>query len=214
LNFFKICKFVDLHQIHRLALKVAPFDHHGQYGSIDQMTASTHLQESPMNPIPATDRFQALDACHQQIHLHLEQLADVLVQIEAQADESQYRQQAEVIEAFFSGSSRQHHAEEEKNVFPALLASDNAELVHAVRTLKQDHGWIEQNWLELAPMLRAIAQGEDWVDMAELKHTVEVFLSLCHDHIVLEETLIYPESKRQFSVELAARVKRLNEQPN
>mgnify|MGYP003383069665 FL=1 len=61
-------------------------------------------------------------------------------------------------------------------------------------------------------MLRAIAEGEDWVDMAELQHTVEVFLSLCHDHIVLEETLIYPEFKRQFSVELAARNKRLAEQ--
>lgn len=165
-----------------------------------------------MNPTPATDRFQALDACHQQIHLHLEKLASVLVQIEAYADESQYRQQVGEIEAFFSGTSRQHHAEEEKNIFPGLLASDNAELVHAVRTLQQDHGWIEQNWVELAPMLRAIAEGEDWVDMAELQHTVEVFLSLCHDHIVLEETLIYPESKRQFSVELAARNKRLAEQ--
>jgi len=126
-----------------------------------------------MNPIPATDRFQALDACHQQIHLHLEKLASVLVQIEAYEDESQYRLQAREIEAFFSGTSRQHHADEEKNIFPGLLASDNAELVHAVRTLQQDHGWIEQNWVELAPMLRAIAEGEDWVDMAELQHTVE-----------------------------------------
>ena len=81
-----------------------------------------------MNPTPATDRFQALDACHQQIHLHLEKLASVLVQIEAYADESKYRQQVGEIEAFFSGTSRQHHAEEEKNIFPGLLASDNAEL--------------------------------------------------------------------------------------
>ncbi len=161
-----------------------------------------------MKPVPQPDRFQALDACHQQIHQHLGQLAEVLQQIEAGADEAQYRQQAGTIEAFFSGTSRDHHAEEEKNVFPALLASDNAELVQAVRTLQQDHGWIEQNWLELAPMLRAIAQGEDWVDMAELQHTVEVFLALCHDHIMLEETLIYPEAKGQFADELANRARR------
>ena len=160
-----------------------------------------------MKPVSTTNRFQALDACHQQIQAHLEQLADVLLQIEAGADDAQYRQQVGVIEAFFSGTSRQHHADEEQSVFPALLASDNAELIQAVRTLQQDHGWIEQNWLELAPMLRAIAQGEDWADMAELQHHVEVYLALCHDHIVLEETLIYPEAKSRFAEELAKRAK-------
>jgi len=155
-----------------------------------------------------TDRFDALDACHQQIHQHLALLAGVLQQMQAGADEASYRKEAGLIDAFFSGSSRQHHAEEEKCVFPALLASDNAELVHAVRTLQQDHGWIEQNWLELSPMLRAIAQGEDWVDMAEMQHTVEVFLALCSDHIALEETLIYPEAKGRFADELAARARR------
>jgi len=161
-----------------------------------------------MKPVPTPDRFQALDACHQQIQTHLEQLAEVLLQIEAGADDAQYRQQVATIEAFFSGTSRQHHADEEKSVFPALLASDNAELVQAVRTLQQDHGWIEQNWLELAPMLRAIAQGEDWVDMAELQHHVQVYLALSHDHIVLEETLIYPEAKSRFADELAKRTPR------
>jgi hemerythrin-like domain-containing protein len=162
-----------------------------------------------MKTVSQTDKFEALDACHQQIQLHLDQLSGLMPQIEAGDDDLAFRQQVGTIEAFFSGTSRQHHAEEEKNVFPALLASDNAELVQAVRTLQQDHGWIEQNWLELAPMLRAIAQGEDWIDPAELHNAVDVFLALLHDHIVLEETLIYPESKRQFAQELAARAMRL-----
>jgi hemerythrin-like domain-containing protein len=161
-----------------------------------------------MTAVPRTDRFQALDACHQDIQEHLEQLAEVLLKIQEGVDDAQYRQQIGAIEAFFSGTSRSHHADEEKNVFPTLLASDNAELVQAVRTLQQDHGWIEQNWLELAPMLRAIAQGEDWVDMAELQHNLEVYLSLSHDHIVLEETLIYPEAKSRFAEELAKRTQK------
>jgi hemerythrin-like domain-containing protein len=165
-----------------------------------------------MKSVPQPDRFEALDACHQQIHLHLAELTEVLVQIQAGADEAQYRDQVRAIEVFFSNTSRAHHADEEKNIFPRLLASDNAELVHAVRTLQQDHGWIEQNWLELAPLLRAIAEGEDWVNMEELQHGVEVFLALLHDHIVLEETLIYPEAKGQFADELAARALRLVEQ--
>ncbi|MBP9147447.1 MAG: hemerythrin domain-containing protein [Rhodoferax sp.] len=161
-----------------------------------------------MTPVVPSDRFQALDTCHQQIQKNLDVLTALLPQLEAGADDLAFRKQIESIEAFFSSTSRQHHAEEEKSIFPPLLASDNTELVHAVRTLQQDHGWIEQNWLELAPMLRAIAQGEDWVDPAELQHHVEVFLALCQDHIALEETLIYPEAKRSFAQELAARGKR------
>jgi len=162
-----------------------------------------------MKTVSQTDRFKALDACHQQIQEHLAILAEVLPQLETSSDTAPLRQQAGTVEAFFSSTSRQHHADEEKNVFPQLLASDNAELVQAVRTLQQDHGWIEQNWLELAPMLRAIAQGEDWVDMAEMQHTVEIFLNLCNDHIALEESLIYPEAKEQLAQELAARAQRL-----
>ena len=156
------------------------------------------------------DPFKALDACHRQIHEHLAELAELLERLDGSSSSSVHsRQKAKTIEAFFSETARAHHAEEEKNVFPNLLLSDNAELVQAVQTLKQDHGWIEQNWIELAPMLRAIAQGEDWVDMDELKHNAEVFLNLCHDHIVLEETLIYPEAKARLADEMASRAKRL-----
>jgi hemerythrin-like domain-containing protein len=150
-----------------------------------------------MKSVSKPDRFQALDACHLEIHNHLVKLDEVLKLLETGSDEEQYRQQVGAIEAYFSSTSRQHHAEEEKNVFPALLRSDNAELVHAVRTLQQDHGWIEQNWIELAPMLRAVAEGEDWADPAELQHAVSVFLALCRDHIMREETLIYPAAKAE-----------------
>jgi len=41
-----------------------------------------------------TDRFDALDACHQQIHQHLALLAGVLQQMQAGADEASYRKEA------------------------------------------------------------------------------------------------------------------------
>lgn len=161
-----------------------------------------------MKPDPHLKKLTALDACHQQIQQHLSLLSDLQMLLETESDSAACRQKAEAIESFFSGTSRQHHAEEEKHVFPSLLASGNAELVQAILTLKQDHGWIEQNWLELAPMLRAIAQGEDWPDVAELKHYIEIFLTLCQDHITLEESLIYPAAKEHLANELANRAAR------
>jgi hemerythrin-like domain-containing protein len=162
-----------------------------------------------MNPLQHIEQFKALDACHQKIHEQLAELADLLERLDTESDSPHCRQKAKTIEAFFSEVARPHHAEEEKSVFPPLLASDNAELVQAVRTLQQDHGWIEQNWLELAPMLRAIALGEDWADVTELKHNAEVFVNLCHDHIMLEESLIYPEVKAHLIKDFASRAARL-----
>jgi len=155
------------------------------------------------------NRFKALDACHLQMQHHLAELATLLAELRNGQDSAPMRQRAAGIEQFFSTTARQHHAEEEQKVFPSLLASDNPELVQAVRTLQQDHQWIELNWLELAPMLRALAQGEDWVDDAEVQHAIDVFLPLCNDHIALEESLIYPKAKANFALELAGRAKRL-----
>jgi len=162
-----------------------------------------------MTPIAQNNRFKALDTCHQKMQQHLADLGELLTRLRAGDDTAQLGKSAGTVEAFFSGASRQHHADEEQRVFPALLASDNAELVQAVRTLQQDHHWIELNWTELAPMLRALAQGEDWVDPAELEHAIDVFVTLCNDHIALEESLIYPEAKQRFDQEMAGRARRL-----
>lgn len=141
--------------------------------------------------------FDALDSCHQQMLQHLNDLAALAQHIESQGTDDAARHRAGTIEAFFSNTARQHHADEEKLIFPSLLTSSSADLVAAIRTLQQDHGWIEENWNELAPELRAIASGNAWIDPAEFQHNVEVFLTLCQEHISLEETLVYPAAKAQ-----------------
>jgi len=149
-------------------------------------------------PTPTTtpeSPFQALDAAHQQIMAHLADLAKLIDHLERNGDDAQARAEAGRIETFFSGTSRQHHLDEESTVFPGLLASGNAELVAAVNSLQQDHGWIEEDWLMLAPQLRAVASGQGGNEPEELRHTAQVFLELCHEHIALEESLVYPQAR-------------------
>jgi len=161
-----------------------------------------------MSAFPEPFSFVALDACHQQMQMHLAELAALARQMEASGVDAKAQRQAGAIEAFFSSTARHHHAEEEKNVFPDLLASGNTELVAAVQALQQDHGWIEENWIELGPQLRAIALGNNWFDTADFVHGVEVFLTLCRDHIALEESLVYPEAKARLAQTMANRAKR------
>jgi hemerythrin-like domain-containing protein len=179
-------------------------------GSCAEKNVGTHALENAMGTATSTPSFDALDACHQQIQAHLAKLTALAKHVAESGIDPTVRAQALEIESFFSSTSREHHAEEEANVFPALLSSGDATLAAAVRTLQQDHGWIEENWLELAPRLRAIASGNGWIDETEFLNFVEVFLELCNGHIALEETLIYPESKARWAQAVAARVKRLD----
>ena len=161
-----------------------------------------------MSANTATPPFEALDTCHRQIQQHLDRMKALIVRVFASGVDADVRAEAGAIEAFFSGTSRQHHQDEETQIFPQLLATGDAKLASTVHQLRQDHGWIEQNWLELAPQMRAIALGNGWADEAEFLHYAEVFHTLCHDHIALEESLIYPESKALYAQALAAREQR------
>lgn len=163
-----------------------------------------------MRSTPEANHFDALDECHRQIQVHLKDLTELLDHIDAKGSDAFAQKQAGAIEAFFSSVGRQHHADEEKDVFPPLLASGNPELVSAVKTLQQDHGWIEENWIALSPLLRAVAAGSN-VDEAEFRHYVEVYLDLSNGHIAMEETLIYPESKARWAQAVIARAARMHD---
>ncbi len=139
--------------------------------------------------------FARLEAYHRQVRPHLDRLAALAGRVENAPLCEEDCAEACAIEAFFSGSMREHHLIEEASVFADLLGSGDEELVTLVRTLMQDHGWIEQNWIEIAPQLRAVAQGNHWIDPAEFQHGAEVFLELCYGHTALEEVVVYPRAR-------------------
>ena len=152
--------------------------------------------------------FKALDACHLQIQKHLAELQRMALHMETADLGEADRKLAGEIHDYFASTSRDHHAQEESHVFPPLLASADEALKEAVRSLQQDHGFIEENWIELGPQLSAIAEGNDWFDTAEFQHNVGLFLELMNGHIALEESLIYPESKMLWAEAVAKRLPR------
>lgn len=157
----------------------------------------------------SAEPFKALDTCHRQIQQHLQDLQRMARHMETAGLDDADRKLAGEIQAFFSSTSREHHELEEKQVFPPLLASGDEALKEAVRSLQQDHGFIEENWIELGPQLRGIAEGNDWFDVAEFQHNVALYLELMEGHIALEESLIYPESKMMWAEAIARRLPRV-----
>lgn len=143
----------------------------------------------------SVDAFDVLDACHQQIVRALDQLHQLVDRLERHGVDGETQTLARHVFQFFTNTARQHHADEEKHVFPALLRSGNPELVHHTLRLQQDHGWIEEDWLELAPQIEAIAAGYNWFNVDQLRLSVPLFAALYADHMALEELMVYPEAK-------------------
>jgi hemerythrin-like domain-containing protein len=144
--------------------------------------------------------FEALDSCHQQIQQKLDELTALAKQLASgNAMNGSMRSQAQAIETFFSTVARGHHAAEEQEVFPYLLMGDNADTVAQVRSLIEDHFWIEKYWHDLSPMLTSIGQGLPLEDNTGFGKTVGLFLDLCNFHIGAEESMIYPEAKAQLA---------------
>lgn len=151
---------------------------------------------------PATktqDGFDVLDVCHRQIVFSLGRLASLVTHLETHGADHDASVLAREVVDFFSKTARQHHEDEEKHVFPKLLAASDEDLVHAVRRLQQDHGWLEADWGELEPKLDAIASGQSFYEIEALHASVDVFAALMHDHIALEESIVYPEARERAS---------------
>ena len=147
--------------------------------------------------------FEALDDTHRRTAQHLKTLRSLLERLEAADVDDGARASALEIVDFFEGTARQHHQAEERNVFPPLLRSGDAELVQKVERLQQDHGWLEEDWLELSPQLQALAHGHSGYELMSLRQGVEVFTALYLEHMLLEETLLYPEARRRLARERA-----------
>jgi hemerythrin-like domain-containing protein len=147
----------------------------------------------------AIQPFDVLDACHQQLVTALQQMGDLVEHLQDKGVDGQAQEMARAIFQFFMNTARQHHLDEEKHVFPALLNSGDDELIRQTLRLQQDHGWIEEDWLELAPQIESIAAGYNWFNIDQLAHTIPVFQALYQDHMALEESLIYPEAKARIA---------------
>ena len=157
----------------------------------------TAMRASPPSSSAAAwpDGFEVLDACHLATLAALGDLEALVGQLTDGPPDAAMRASAAAIVAFFTTTARQHHEDEERHVLPKMATSDDPEIVQTALRLQQDHDWLEEDWMELAPHLDAVACGQTWYDVDLLREGGQVFTELSRDHIALEEACIYPEAR-------------------
>lgn len=144
----------------------------------------------------AREDFRLLDDTHRAARQMLHRFNTLVAHLDEQGLDVQAEALASEVLGYFEGPGRRHHADEERLVFPELDALEDAELNALVRRLRQDHHWIELDWRELAPHVRAVAEGFNGYELPLLQAAVPVFEALCVDHMALEEAVVYPAAQR------------------
>lgn len=114
-------------------------------------------------PVPHDAPIQAFSNCHEGITAQLHELARLPALV---ASAKQARAIAQALLAFFRDVVMEHHAEEERELFPAVLASAAAGEEHdriaaIVTRLTAEHRRVEAAWQALEPAIKRAARGED-----------------------------------------------------
>src|SRR5438309_1079724 len=106
------------------------------------MTSTCESFGQPDTPA-SLDGFDVLDVCHRQTLFTLGNLAALVARLSRGGPDAEARTIAAEIVRFFSATARLHHEDEERHVFPKLLACGDPKIVQAVLELQQDHRWLE-----------------------------------------------------------------------
>lgn len=132
--------------------------------------------------------------CHAGILGHLQTLGSLPALLEPAA---RARQVAADALGFFREAVFEHHSEEERELFPAVLASatpgeERDRVKSIVDALTAEHRRVEAAWGKLEPKLKAVAKGhESDVDPADIRTLVEVYQA----HARYEEEVFLPLSQ-------------------
>jgi len=132
--------------------------------------------------------------CHVGILDHLQALGGLPALLEPMA---RARKIAADTVSFFRDAVYEHHAEEERELFPAVLASatqgpERDKVQAIVAELAAEHRKVEAAWARLEPKLKALAKGHEAdVDGADITALVETYQA----HARYEEEVFLPLSQ-------------------
>lgn len=148
-----------------------------------------------------------LGQCHRRIEKQFKTLERLARHIGEHGSDQAAAQAAESVIRYFELAAPKHHADEELDLFPALLdsmaGSDAVCLRNLIDGLETEHDELERRWDLLRPLLKSVAaQLPAKLDAAEVKE----FESLYARHIACEESQLLPMAERLLSDEVKAAI--------
>jgi hypothetical protein len=152
----------------------------------------------PVQAMMPTHPFSALNDCHCEIQARLLDLRALASRLQEGGEVSDpIMAAARQAHLFFTTKALVHHVDEERRVFPFLLESGSESVKASVEALRHDHALLKQLWLQIAPLLDAVARGHRWRGMVALPRSLNAFVELYAGHMAAEDELMLGEQQAQ-----------------
>lgn len=143
------------------------------------------------------DPIALLRACHIRIQQRCGLLDRIIEHLAAHGADEQARGACRQILHYFNTAGIHHHADEEENLFPAMLSACSPQrrksIARVIDDLNDEHVLMAAAWRALEPQLRAIEAGESAALNAAV---VARFQRAYLDHIDKEETQAFDVAQR------------------
>lgn len=150
---------------------------------------------SDLFPAPSAsfdEPLEMLRACHQRILRHARLAVSVAEHVQDEGVDDEARTAAASVMRYFDVAARDHHVDEEVDLFPAMLAAATANpaLSTLVARLTSEHEAIGGYWAMLRAQLEGVSDGraDATVDPVLAQTVVRQY----EDHIAEEEKILLP----------------------
>ncbi len=152
---------------------------------------------------------EMLSACHGRVESQCATLRRLVPHLVEHGANEEARNAATNVMRYFDTSARHHHADEEEDLFPALIetmaGADAVCLREMIEGLTADHRALEASWRRLRDVLERIVAGES---ASLASDDVEALVVLYERHVEREEEELLPMAARLLSDDDLARVGR------
>lgn len=153
------------------------------------------------SPAASTEApLEMLAACHIRVQSQCATLTRLVAHLAQHGSDDQARTAATNIMRYFETAALQHHADEEEDLFPALIESMAGSDAVCIRELTEglsaDHRQLEAIWAGLKQTLEQVAGGQPALLSSD---KVMAFVDLYERHIALEEDELLPMAARLLS---------------
>lgn len=153
-------------------------------------------------------------ACHDKVRRFAGLLLRLQQHTAVHGRDAQAQDAARSVLRYFELAAPLHHADEDEDLYPALLALGDADATARIQALSDEHAELTALWLRLAPWLRQLAADVDVARTfdaegarmaAEAGDTASTFAARCLAHAEAEEGEVYPLAAR-LSADTLARI--------
>jgi hemerythrin-like domain-containing protein len=136
---------------------------------------------------------EMLLGCHDRVRRSLQLLERLCERVAEGRIGETVRDGARDVLRYFDQASPQHHEDEERHVFPRVLAASPSPAVRAaVLQLQEDHRRMERQWARLRTPLAALAAGRDAAFGRAQIEAAARFCALYEAHLRTEEAIVFP----------------------